>query len=200
MFTFEKFIKMTEATSDNTGTVKSAVFTFGRFNPPTRGHEKMINAVAAKAQEKGAEEFVFTSQTNDPKKNPLNYQTKTYFLKQLFPKANIVVDERIRTPFDAIEMLDENGYTNLTMVVGSDRVPEFEKRLKTIEDKFDELVVVSAGSRDPDAAGITGMSGTKAREAAMSNNLAKFMTATGWNDEKIAFDLMKAVRQGMGAK
>ena len=105
---------------------KDVTFAFGRFNPPTNGHEKLLNKVKSIA---GTGAFrVYASKSNDPKKNPLNFKTKIKFLRKMFPKyaRNIMNDSDIRTVFDIVVKLYDQGFTKVTMVVGSDRLNEFE--------------------------------------------------------------------------
>lgn len=178
---------------------RTVVFSFGRVNPPTKGHEKLINKVVSIASEKGADHYIFASQTNDPKKNPLSWEVKIAFLKKLFPHANISTNTEIKTAYYALDWFDKEGYTDIIFVVGADRVAEFSKMKTYTVDKgiFNSFAIESAGARDPDSEGVTGMSASNAREAAASNNIVKFRMATGWSGE-ISNDLMDAVRKGMG--
>lgn len=199
MTTFQNFLKLVEAKQDETGEQKLAVFTFGRMNPPTRGHEKIVSAVMEIATQRGGTPYVFTSTTQDPKKNPLSYNEKVAFLKALFPGVDTVDNIEIKNPFQAAGFLNSQGYTDLVFVVGSDRVEEFRARFNKANEYFDSFEIVSAGERDPDAEGISGMSGTKAREAAIVGDIGKFRAATGWEGE-MAGHMMAAVRAGMGVK
>jgi len=173
------------------------VFAFGRFQPPTKGHELLINKVIEEAKKQNAHVLIFSSQVVDKKRNPLDWKQKNYFLRELFPNVNFVMVEKVKSPWQAVDYLSEQGYTNITMVAGSDRIPEFKKRLANYaKDLVKKFTVVSSGKRDPDDNTIGGMSGTNARQAAASNNLGKFRALTGWHGE-IAERLMKAVQQGM---
>mgnify|MGYP003137512305 FL=1 len=109
--------------------VNPVVFTFGRFNPPTIGHLKLLDKVASLA--KGRNYRVYASQSNDPKKNPLLYKEKVQFMRKMFPKhgRNIVMDPKVKTVFDIAVKLYDEGFNQLNMVVGGDRVAEFEKLL-----------------------------------------------------------------------
>lgn len=178
---------------------KTVVFAFGRLNPPTRGHEKLINKVISIASEKGADHYIFASQTNDPKKNPLPWEEKIEFMQKLFPHANIAAAREVKSPYHALDWFDKKGYTDIIFVVGADRVAEFAKMKTYTVDQgiFNSFAIESAGDRDPDSEGVSGMSATKAREAAANSNIAKFRVATGWGGE-ISNDLMIAVRRGMG--
>lgn len=201
---FTDYINLVEADRSTRKGNKIAVFTFGRFNPMTKGHEKLINATIAAAKEKNGEHFIFPSQTVDKKKdpakskNPLNWDIKVNFMELLFDHATIMKVPEVKSPHNVIEYLDKHGFTEVYFVVGSDRVKEFESRwLQYAEQVFEKSGIISAGARDPDAEGVTGMSGTKAREAAIEGSLAKFRAATGWTGHA-ASKLMRAVREGMG--
>ena len=179
MKTYKKFV--TEKKGD------TVVFTFGRFNPPTVGHEKLITAVQSVAKSKGGDFFVYPSHSQDPKKNPLNQATKIKYMKKMFPKyrSNIVASSG-KTALNIASELYDKKYTNLVMVVGSDRVQEFQKILDKYngQDKshgfydFDKIEVVSAGERDPDAEGVEGMSASKMRAAAVEGDFKSFRMGT----------------------
>jgi hypothetical protein len=157
----------------------TCVFTFGRFNPPTTGHEKLLDAVATQAKKNpGAPYYVFASHSENAKKDPLPYAKKVAYMKKMFPKhaRNIIVD-KARNVFEIAVSLHNKGHKAIVMVVGSDRVDEFNSLLNKyngVEARhgyygFDEIKVVSAGERDPDAEGVTGMSASKMRAAASEN-------------------------------
>ena len=181
---------------------KSIAFTFGRFNPPTSGHEKLIKKVASVR----ADTFkIFLSRSNDPKKNPLSPRTKLTHMKFMFPKysRNIEINNT-NMILDIASKLHRQGYTEIFMVVGSDRVREFETILNKYNDvrsrhgyyNFDNINVLSAGERDPDAEGVSGMSASKMRDAASKDDLSTFKKGlpTGYRN---ANDLFKDVRKGM---
>ena len=179
---------------------------FGRFNPPTTGHEKLLDKLAKTA--KGKDYFVFTSQSSDAKKNPLDYQTKVKFMRKMFPKhaRNIIMDSSIKVVLDAVMHIQKKGYKNLVMVVGSDRVQQFNDLLKKyngVDSKhgkyeFDTIKVVSAGARDPDSDDVSGMSASKQRENAKNNDFRKFsMGLPKGVTDSLAKDLFNAVRKGM---
>ena len=180
MKTYQRF--MTERKGD------TAVFTFGRFNPPTVGHEKLIIAVQSVARQKGGDFFIYPSQSQDPKKNPLDRNTKIKYMKKMFTKfAKNIISSNAKTALDvAVELYNKKKYTNLVMVVGSDRVQDFKKLLQTYngEEKkhgfydFDNIDVVSAGERDPDAEGVEGMSASKMRAAAVDGDFKSFRMGT----------------------
>ena len=159
----KKFSELVEARGD------TCVFTFGRFNPPTTGHEKLLDAVAAQAKKNvGAPYYVFASHSENAKKDPLPYAKKVAYMKKMFPKhAKTIVVDKARNVFEIAVSLHNKGHKSIIMVVGSDRVAEFEGLLNKyngVEAKhgyygFDNIEVISAGERDPDAEGVTGMSG-----------------------------------------
>ena len=182
---------------------KHAAFCFGRMNPPTVGHAQLIDTVAKASQ--GGDYFVFVSQTQDSKKNPLSYETKVKFIKALFPKqaSHIVYAPELKTIMQVAQWLYDAGYRSVTFAAGSDRLDSFKKLLTdyngkeggNVYYKFDAINFVSSGDRDPDADGIAGVSASSAREAASQGDLAAFTQATGAG--KLAKPLYDAVRKGM---
>src|SRR5210317_808137 len=182
-------------------TKKSIAFAFGRFNPPTIGHEKLIN----KVKSVGTTDYkIYLSRSEDPKKNPLSPRDKLSIMKKLFPShaRNIEINQTNMVLDIATELYNQ-GYTDVTMVAGSDRVREFEGILKKYNGvksrhglyDFDSIKVVSAGERDPDAEGATGMSASKMREAAAKGDLKSF--EKGLPKGVDAAGIMKQVRRGM---
>ena len=146
--------------------------TFGRFNPPTIGHQRLIDRVAREAKASGGEYRIYPSRTEDAKKNPLDVGTKLKFMKLSYPEhANAMVDnEEMRTIFDVLTALDKDGYSSVNLVVGGDRVSEFNSLATKYNGDlytFDEIKVTSAGGRDPDSDGVEGMSSSKMRKAAI---------------------------------
>ena len=200
MKTYKSF--MTEEKGD------TAIFTFGRFNPPTLGHEKLVIAVANVARREGGEYFVYPSHSQDSKKNPLDQTTKVRYMKKMFPKhkENIIISTG-KTALEIASELHDKKYTNLVMVVGSDRVKEFQSMLDRYngdENKahgfydFDTIKVVSAGERDPDAEGVSGMSASKMREAAVEGDFKTFRSGipSSLND-KDTKKMFNDIRKGM---
>ena len=186
----------------------TVVFTFGRFNPPTVGHEKLITAVQSVAKTRGGDFFVYPSHSQDPKKNPLNQATKIKYMKKMFPKykSNIVASSG-KTALNIASELYDKKYTTLVMVVGSDRVQEFQRILDKYngQDKahgfydFDQIYVVSAGERDPDAEGVEGMSASKMRAAAVEGDFKSFRMGTpealsDADTKKLFNDIRKGMR------
>jgi len=187
----------------------TAVFTFGRFNPPTTGHEKLIDALAREqGKNSGAPMYVYPSHSQNPKKDPLPHNKKVAYMKKMFPKykKNIKVS-RARNVFDIAVELHNKGHKAIVMVVGSDRVDEFANLLDKYNGVdgrhgfygFDDIKVVSAGERDPDAEGVTGMSASKMRAAAGANEFDQFKLGLpkGFKDGE---KLFKDVRTFMGIK
>ena len=183
---------------------QTIVFAFGRFNPPTTGHEKLINKVKSVAG--NVPYRVYPSFTTNPKKDPLPHALKVAYMRKMFPKhrKNIIADKNAKTAIMIAEMLFKEGYKNLIMVAGSDRVKEFSTLLNRYNDapdkkgkqlfKFDSVQVISAGERDPDAEGVEGMSASKMRAAATDGDKDAFLTGLpkGFKDgEKLYRDVRK---------
>jgi len=158
--------------------MKIAVFTFGRFNPPTTGHAMLIQKLEKTAQKVGGVPFLFASSSHDAKKNPLSYATKLRVLNKMSKKSTVVNRAEIRTPFDALSYLDSLQFDHVYMIVGSDRVREFKrnasKYIGTLYKNIKKFDVVSAGQRDPDATGVSGMSASKMRKAVADGDLTSF--------------------------
>ena len=180
---------------------KKVVFAFGRFQPPTTGHELLVNAVK-KLAGTTADHVIYASKTEDKKSNPLPVARKVYFLKRMFPKTNfLAASAEVRTPIEAAKELNKK-YKNIVLVAGSDRVASFQKLLNDYNGKeyhFDTIEVVSAGERDPDSDTASGMSGTKMREAAVAGDFNKFKkglphTLTELDGRR----LMNDIRKGLG--
>ena len=170
-----------EETADGSGAVDQGAIsiTFGRFNPPTIGHERLIDKVAKEAKSNGGEYRIYPSRSQDPKKNPLDPGTKIKFMRVAYPDhANAIVDsDDMRTIFDVLSALDNDGYSSVNIVVGGDRVSEFNSLATKYNGKlytFDDIKVTSAGGRDPDAEGVEGMSASKMRKAAVEGDFDTF--------------------------
>jgi len=199
----QKFFDFMEASE------KTALFTFGRFNPPTIGHEKLLKKVASVASKNNADFFIYASHSESPTKDPLPYAKKIAYMKKMFPKysSNIIASATDKTPIDVAVSLHKKGYTSCIMVVGGDRVKQFTELLSKYNGvearhgyyKFNKLEIVSAGERDPDSEGVTGMSASKMRAAAASNDFNSFSKGLpkGFGDGKKLFD---DVRMAMGVK
>ena len=182
---------------------KGATFTFGRFNPPTVGHMKLAKKMQSVS--KGDDVLIFTSHTTDKKKNPLTNTQIRKFMNPMLPRGVNVSKSDSKTVFDVVAALHDKGYTSVKMVVGSDRIREFDSLLKKYNGvkarhgyyKFNNIDVVSAGERDPDAAGDVGMSASKMRQFASLGQEKEFVDALPRN-YKLGKQLYKAVQKGMG--
>ncbi len=185
--------------------VKGVTFTFGRFNPPTVGHLKLAHKM--KTLSGGDDIRIFTTHTTDRKKNPLTNAEIRKYMNPMLPTGIDVVSSNARTVFEVVVSLYNSGYRSAKMVVGSDRVREFETLLTKYNGvksrhgyyNFEPLKVVSAGQRDPDAAGDTGMSASKMRQFVHAGQKDEFIKAlpTGY---RLAKQLYKAVQKGMGIR
>lgn len=182
----------------NTAEDSTAAFIFGRFNPPTIGHKKLFD----KLKSVNPVFFVFATKTQDKKSNPLAYAEKIAAMDAQFPEmADYVInDPNIRTIIDVMQFIEKAGHTNVIMVAGSDRVQSFDDLLQKYNGKeynFKSIKVVSAGKRDPDSDSVSGVSASKAREAAKLNDFDQFQTMFAGN-EKVKRKIFDMVRQGMG--
>ena len=188
---------------------KEVYFTFGRMNPPTIGHGKVMDALKSKA--KGADYRVYVSQSQDTKKNPLSYSDKIKHLRKMFPShaRQVMVDKKVRTAIEALVSLYNAGYRKINMVVGEDRFSEFDTLLNNYNGvkarhgfyNFENINVISAGRRDPDAEGVEGMSASKMRGFAQNNNFQDFAQGLPSKvNNKDARKLFNDVRKGMGLK
>lgn len=182
---------------------KHVTFCFGRMNPPTIGHAQVFETMKSQ----GGEMKIFLSQSQDPKKNPLDYNTKIKFVKALFPQyaSNVVTDSSLNTVVKVASYLHEQGYNAATFVAGSDRLEDMKKLLNQyngVEGKahgyynFDIIDYVSSGDREDGAEGVAGVSASGARAAAANNDFDAFREATGAGE--LAKKLFDAVRKGMG--
>lgn len=188
---------------------KVVYFTFGRINPPTVGHGLLLDKLSAKA---GRNKYrVYVSQSSDPKKNPLSYKDKVKYMRKMFPKhaRSIMVDKKVKNVFDVAVTLYNEGYNKIAMVVGSDRVNEFNTLLKKYNGvkarhglyNFEKIMVISAGERDPDAEGVSGISASKQRSHASKNDFVSFSQGLPSNvSNSDAKGLFNAVRKGMNLK
>ena len=191
--------KMGEASSE------SVVIVFGRFNPPTTGHEKLLTAASDEAARQKADLRIYPSRSVDPKKNPLQPGAKIDYMKKMFPdfEEDIRDDANSRTIFDVLVACQNVGYRGVTIVVGQDRLNEFQGLAQKYNGdlyEFEEINVLSAGERDADAEGLEGMSASKLRKAAMDGNFKEFVKGVPniGNDEKM--NLFKLLQKSMGVK
>ena len=175
----------------------TAVFAFGRFNPPTIGHEKLITTVLQTAQKANGKAYLFLSHKQNNKTDPLTFQDKQSYIQKMYPSL-AVGDPGSNTIIKALQKIQAEGRTKLVMVAGSDRVQEFEKLLNQYNGKpdkqgndlykFDSIQVVNAGQRDPDQEGVSGASASKARDLAMKGQEQQFyQIAMGGNKAKFIY-------------
>ena len=176
---------------------------FGRFNPPTVGHEKLLQMARKTAA--GGDLKIYPSRTQDPKKNPLDPDMKVSFMKKMFPDfdENIINDDEMRSIFNVLQTAD-GEYKNVTIIVGSDRQSEFESLATKYNGElynFDDIRVVSAGVRDADAEGVEGMSASKMRKAVADDDFEAFKRGVPSSvKDADAQALYDAVRTGMNIK
>lgn len=193
---------------------KQIVFTFGRFQPPTIGHELLIDAVVTianklKSTSKGTVTYrVYASHSVDAKKNPLQYEEKINFMRRMFPDhGRNITESKRNSVFDILSDLHSEGFTDVVFVVGSDRVAGFEsiKKYNGVESKhgvynFNSITIESAGERDPDADGVEGMSASKMREAVVANDYPSFVKGLPEHFVNHGKELFKALKRGMNIK
>ena len=195
-----------EAPPEEGGEEQSDTLTvvFGRFNPPTVGHEKLLSM--AKKASAGGDFKVYPSRSQDPKKNPLDPDMKISFMKKMFSdyEENIINDPDMKNIFDVLKTANEDGYKNVNIVVGSDRQAEFENLAQKYNGQlyeYDLIRVISAGVRDADAEGVEGMSASKMRKAVMDDDFESFRRGTPKKlDDGDTQSLFNAVRTGMKLK
>ena len=177
---------------------------FGRFNPPTVGHGKLL--AAAKKAAQGEDLKIYPSRSQDPKKNPLDPDMKISFMKKMFPEfeENIINDDEMKSIFNVLVAADEAGYRSVNIIVGSDRQAEFENLATKYNGdlyNFELIRVISAGVRDADAEGVEGMSASKMRKAVVDGDFDGFRRGTPKElDDGDTQALFDAVRQGMKIK
>ena len=177
--------------------MSKAVFSFGRMNPPTVGHEKLVNKVRAVARAHKGDPLVYLSHTHKLPKDPLEYNDKIKLAKKAF--GRIVKMSRANTIIKVLQEL-EKKYDEVVLVVGSDRVSDFRELVNKYNGKdytFDTIDVVSAGERDPDADDVSGMSASKMRELATNEDLKEFKSGLPRNLQRDAENMMKMVRKGL---
>ena len=177
---------------------------FGRFNPPTTGHEKLLDNVSTSSDD--GDYVIVPSRSQDKKKNPLDADSKVEVMKQMFPNHSerIVNDPGNRTIFDVLKKAHNDGYAGVRIVGGADRQKEFDKLVNNyngLKYDFDTVEVRSAGDRDPDSEGVEGMSASKQRKYAAENDFENFLKGvpTAMN-KKVARELFNNIRTGMNIK
>lgn len=188
---------------------KEVTIAWGRFQPPTIGHEKLMNKVKEVAGTGGTYR-IYASQSTDRKKNPLDYASKVEYMRKMFPRhsKSIMLDNNIKTLFDLLTKLYDEGYTKVNLIAGSDRIPEYE----SLTNKYNGIKsrhgfynfeggvnIISAGERDPDSDGATGMSASKLRAFAIENDFQGFLKGMpeGFKEAKSLFN---DIRSKMGLK
>ena len=177
---------------------------FGRFNPPTVGHGKLLSAAQKAAA--GGDLKIYPSRSQDPKKNPLDPDMKISYMKKMFPDyaENIVNDDEMKSIFNVLVTASEEGYGSVNIIVGSDRQAEFENLATKYNGElydFNQIRVISAGVRDADAEGVEGMSASKMRKAVVDGDFDAFRRGTPKElDDGDTQALFDAVRQGMKIK
>ena len=185
-------------------TTETLTVAFGRFNPPTVGHGKLL--AAAKKASAGEDMKIYPSRSQDAKKNPLDPDMKVSFMKKMFPDyaENIVNDDEMKSIFNVLTTADEGGYRNVNIIVGSDRQAEFENLATKYNGdlyNFENIRVISAGVRDADAEGVEGMSASKMRKAVVDDDFKAFRSGTPKElDDGDTQALFDAVRAGMKIK
>ena len=196
--------KAPEKETQKSGDGETITVAFGRFNPPTVGHGKLL--AAAKKASSGGDLKIYPSRTQDPKKNPLDPDMKISFMKKMFPdySENIVNDDEMKSIFNVLTTAGEQGYKNVNIIVGSDRQSEFENLAQKYNGElydFELIRVISAGVRDADAEGVEGMSASKMRKAVVDGDFDSFRRGTPKElDDGDTQALFDAVRTGMKIK
>ena len=179
----------------------TAVFAFGRFNPPTIGHQKLLSKVLDMAQGLNGKGYIFLSQKQNNKTDPLTFKEKQDYIQMFYPNL-AVGDPAVKTIVQALQKIQAEGRTRIVMIAGSDRVKEFEKLLNQYNGKpdkagnelykFDNIDVISAGERDPDQEGATGASASKARDLANKGQEHEFSKIIlGGNSGKKLYDIIQ---------
>ena len=186
-----------------------AVFAFGRFNPPTIAHQKLIKQVQDTASKLNGRPFIFLSHTQNNKTDPLSFQEKLDYIKGVYGNDQVVFgDAGVKTIVQVLQKLQDEGRTKVVMIAGSDRVENFKTLLNQYNNKpdragnilynFDSIDVVSAGQRDPDAEGMTGISASKAREYAQDDDFENFSKIVMGG--KVSAKIFLKIKSKMGKK
>jgi len=179
---------------------------FGRFNPPHAGHQQLMDIAAQSAEAEESDYIIVPSRSQDAKKNPLDADTKISMMRQMFPQHSerIVNDGANRTIFDVLKKAHNDGYTNVRIVAGQDRVKEFDKLSQNYNGQlyqFDNMEVVSSGDRDPDSDGVEGLSSSRMRLAAAEGDFKTFRAGLPeGTPRKMAMSLFDTVRETMNVK
>jgi phosphopantetheine adenylyltransferase len=185
-------------------TLGNLTIAFGRFNPPTVGHLQLMDTAAASAEQDQSDYIIVPSRTQDAKKNPLDADTKIYYMRKMFPQHSerIYNDVNMRTIFDVLKKAHNDGYSSVRIVGGSDRVKEFDKLANNYNGnlyQFDNIEVISSGDRDPDSDGVEGVSASRMRLAAAEGDFKTFRAGLLPEvSRKDAMELFDVLRQSMG--
>ena len=192
--------KITRAVQEALDNSKKLIFAFGRFNPPTTGHAKLMREVITQARKNNANHIVYASASQDKRSNPLDVKTKVKFMQKMFRQNKIKAAGGTQRTFMEILKFYNKMYGEIVMVAGSDRISEFQK----LADKYNgrdydykSIKVVSSGERDPDAEGVTGMSASKMREMAKNDDYRSFKKGVVSLSDSDTKALFNAVKKGM---
>jgi nicotinic acid mononucleotide adenylyltransferase len=191
----------TRAIGEALDKANTLVFAFGRFNPPTIGHAKLMSRVITEARKNNANHIVYASASTDRRSNPLDVNTKVKFMKKMFPQNNIKAAGGNQRTFIEILKFFNRMYGNIVMIAGSDRINEFQKLSDKYNGKdynYKSIKLVSSGERDPDAEGVTGMSASKMREMAKRDDYNSFKKGVVRLSDTDTRALFSAVKKGMG--
>ncbi len=185
-------------------TLGTLTIAFGRFNPPTIGHLQLMDTAAASAEQDQSDYIIVPSRTQDAKKNPLDVDSKIYYMRKMFPQHSerIYNDVNMRTIFDVLKKAHNDGYSSVRIVGGSDRIKEFDKLANNYNGnlyQFDNIEVISSGDRDPDSDGVEGVSASRMRLAAAEGDFKTFRSGLPQEvSRKEAIELFDVLRQSMG--
>ena len=193
----------TRAVKEALDNSKKLIFAFGRFNPPTTGHDKLMREVISQARKNNANHIVYASASQDKRKNPLDVNTKVKFMKKMFPRNKIMAAGGTQRTFMEILKFYDRMYGEVIMVAGSDRINEFQKLADKYNGKeynYKSIKVASSGERDPDAEGVSGMSASKMREMAKNDDYRNFKRGVVNLSDSDTKALFAAVKKGMDIK
>jgi len=185
-------------------TLGTLTIAFGRFNPPTVGHLQLMDTASASAEQDQSDYIIVPSRTQDAKKNPLDADTKIYYMRKMFPQHSerIYNDVNMRTIFDVLKKAHNDGYSSVRIVAGSDRVKEFDKLANNYNGnlyQFDNIEIISSGDRDPDSDGVEGVSASRMRLASAEGDFKTFRAGLPPEvSRKDAMELFDVLRQSMG--
>jgi len=185
-------------------TLGTLTIAFGRFNPPTVGHLQLMDTASASAEQDQSDYIIVPSRTQDAKKNPLDADTKIYYMRKMFPQHSerIYNDVNMRTIFDVLKKAHNDGYSSVRIVAGSDRIKEFDKLANNYNGnlyQFDNIEIISSGDRDPDSDGVEGVSASRMRLASAEGDFKTFRAGLPPEvSRKDAMELFDVLRQSMG--